>query len=159
MWESSVLFTGEYEHTIDPKNRLAIPSQIRDEMNVEEDGSAFYLTLGANGALRLYPEKGFKRLAAQIQQGLVSRTEIAEFETLLFPLSSKLELDSAGRVKIPERMMERAKLDKHVVLIGVRDHLEIRDAGQWEAELKERLAKQSEIFQRFAEGRWSAEGK
>ena len=148
-----MLFTGEYEHTIDAKGRLAIPSDIRGRMSREEDGEAFYLTLGGAGTLRLYPEKAFERLAAKIEQGLVTDEAVREFETLLFPLSSRLEVDSAGRVRVPERMLERAGLSKEVVLLGVRDHLEIRDLKAWQAQLEERLAKQAEIFDRFARRR------
>jgi len=144
-----VLFTGEFEHTIDSKGRMAIPSEIRSRMKKVEDGEAFYLTLGANRALRLYPEKGFERLAAMIEEGLVTDEAVQEFDQLLFPLSRRLELDSAGRIRLPDKMMERAGLGKDVVLIGVRDHLQIRDLKQWNAELEERLAKQEEIFSRF----------
>jgi len=144
-----VLFTGEFEHTVDTKGRLAIPSEIRSRMKKAEDGEAFYLTIGSNRALRLYPEKGFERLAAMIEEGLVTDEAVQEFDQLLFPLSRRLELDSAGRIRLPDRMMERAALGKEVVLIGVRDHLEIRDLKQWNAELDERLAKQEEIFSRF----------
>ncbi len=146
---SVVLFTGEFEHTVDTKGRLAIPSEIRSRMKKVEDGEAFYLTIGSNRALRLYPEKGFERLAAMIEEGLVTDEAVQEFDQLLFPLSRRLELDSAGRIRLPDRMMERAALGKEVVLIGVRDHLEIRDLKQWNAELEERLAKQEEIFSRF----------
>ena len=144
-----MLFTGEFEHTIDSKGRMAIPSEIRARMQKAEDGEAFYLTLGSNSALRLYPEKGFERLAAMIEEGLVTDEAVQEFDQLLFPLSRRLELDSAGRIRLPDRMMERAGIGKDVVLIGVRDHLEIRDLTQWNAELEERLAKQEEIFKRF----------
>ncbi len=144
-----MLFTGEYEHTIDAKGRMAIPSEIRSRMNKEEDGEAFYLTIGANRALRLYPERGFERLAAMIEEGLVTDEAVQEFDQLLFPRSRRLDLDSAGRIRLPDRMMERAGIGKDVVLIGVRDHLEIRDLKQWNAELEQRLAKQEDIFRRF----------
>lgn len=144
-----MLFTGEFDHTIDAKGRMAIPSEIRSRMTREEDGEAFYLTIGSNRALRLYPEKGFERLAAMIEEGLVTDEAVQEFDQLLFPLSRRLELDSAGRIRLPDKMMERAGIVKDVVLIGVRDHLEIRDLKQWNAELEERLAKQEDIFRRF----------
>ncbi|MCC6909248.1 MAG: hypothetical protein IT430_15010 [Phycisphaerales bacterium] len=154
-----MLFTGEFEHTIDAKGRLAIPSEIRSRMKKAEDGEAFYLTIGANRALRLYPEKGFERLAAMIEEGLVTDEAVQEFDQLLFPLSSRLELDSAGRVRLPDRMMQRAGLGKDVVLIGVRDHLQIRDLKQWNAELEDRLAKQEEIFSRFVRRGRPSEGR
>ncbi|MFG0328293.1 MAG: division/cell wall cluster transcriptional repressor MraZ [Phycisphaerales bacterium] len=150
-----MLFTGEHEYTIDSKGRLAIPPDIQRRMNPVEDGETFYLTLGSNRKLRLYPEKGFERLAAQLEKGLVTDESVQEFDQLFFPLSTRLDFDSVGRVRIPERMIERGGLKKgqKVVLIGVRDHLQIRDAAQWEAEIEDRLAKQAEVFERFARRR------
>jgi len=149
-----VLFTGEYEFTIDSKGRLAIPSEIRAMMDAERDGKAFYLTLGSNRTLCLYPENVFHRLVNQIEEDLVPDESVQEFDQLLFPLAKRLEWDTAGRMKIPERMRERARLmDNKVTLIGVRDHLEIRDRERWHAELEDRLAKQEEIFKRFSRRR------
>jgi len=122
-------------------------------MNPDEDGEAFYLTLDPNRILRLYPERVFERLAADIEQSLVTDDIVAEFDQLMFPLSPRLEFDSAGRVRVPDRMLEWAGLSKKVVLIGVRDHMQIRDRSQWEAELEQRLAKQAEIFKDFARRR------
>ena len=52
-----MLFTGEYEHTIDAKQRLAIPSEIRARLDPKVHGQAFYLAPGANGHLWLWPER------------------------------------------------------------------------------------------------------
>lgn len=156
-----MLFTGEYDFSIDQKGRLAIPAEIRASMHPDRDGEAFYLTLGSNRTLCLYPEKVFDRLVNQIEEGLVPDESVQEFEQLVFPLASRIEWDTAGRVKISERMRIRAGLkDRKVTLIGVRDHLEIRDRERWQAELEDRLAKQEEIFKRFARRRRNgAEGE
>ena len=146
-----MLFTGEYEFTIDSKGRLAIPSEIRSLMDDERDGQAFYLTLGTHRTLCLYPENIFHRLVNQIEEDLVPEESVQEFDQLLFPLATRLKWDTAGRMKIPKRMRERAGLaDNKITLIGVRDHLEIRDREQWQAELEDRLAKQAEIYKRFS---------
>lgn len=129
---------------------MAMPSEIRGRLNPEVDGEAFYLTLGANLKLRLYPEKVFEKLSARIDQGLVAEDAVQEFEQLLFPLARRLDFDSAGRIRIPDKMLERAGLGRKVVLIGVRDHLQLRDRDDWEREVESRLEKQSEIFDRFA---------
>ncbi len=146
-----VLFTGEHDYTIDAKGRLAIPSDVRSAMHPDEDGSAFFLTLGPNRTLCLYPENVFHRLVSQIEEGLVTDEAVQEFDRLVFPMATRLEFDSAGRVKIPERMRMRAGLaNAKVTLIGVRDHLEIRDRTEWQAEVEERLEKQEEVFRQFA---------
>lgn len=144
-----MLFTGEYACRIDAKGRLAIPSAIQRRLSPVEDGEAFYLTLGPGRTLRLYPERAFERLASKSDDGLVADESVREFEQLFFPLSSRLPFDGAGRVLLPERMLARAGLSRDVVLIGVRDHLEVRDPEQWEAEIEERLAKQADIFKQY----------
>ncbi len=104
-----MLFTGEFDHTIDAKGRMAIPSEIRSRMTREEDGEAFYLTIGSNRALRLYPEKGFERLAAMIEEGLVTDEAVQEFDQLLFPLlleSSNESAEALARVAGRERFIK-----------------------------------------------------
>lgn len=148
-----MLFFGEYEHAIDAKGRLAIPSEIRGSLDPEEDGQAMYLTLGANRTLRLYTEKLFEKLSSQLDQDLVTDSTTARFDELLFPMTRKVEFDTAGRVRIPDQMRKRANLSREVILIGVRDHLQIRDRAQWEAELEAKLQEQEEILNEYARRR------
>lgn len=143
-------FTGEYELTIDAKGRLAFPADIRGRLHPDKDGEFFYLTLGLNGALWLYPEKKFHQMVEEVEAGLIQDEAVQEFVEIFFPLSTRLMYDSANRVRIPDKMMERAGLtNPQVVLLGMNDHLEIRDRATWEAELQERLSRQREIVARF----------
>jgi MraZ protein len=143
-----VLFTGEYEHTIDAKQRLAIPAEIRARLDAKQHGEAFYLTLGANGHLWLWPEKTFERMAGGYESSLLKAEEMMEFEEILFSQASRLDLDTAGRVRLPERMMLEAGLSATVVILGVKDHLELRDPEKWKASRQQKLAKQAEIMLR-----------
>ncbi|MBL1216375.1 MAG: hypothetical protein D8M59_02650 [Planctomycetes bacterium] len=148
-----MLFFGEFEHAIDAKGRLAIPSEIRGALDPEKDGQSMYLTLGANRTLRLYTEKLFEKLSDQLDQDLVTDSTTAKFDELLFPMTRKVDFDTAGRVRIPEQMRKRANLGKEVILIGVRDHLQIRDRAQWEADLEAKLQEQEEILTEYARRR------
>ena len=65
-----MLFTGEYLHTIDDKQRLAVPSEIRSRLKPEIHGEAFYLVPGANGSLWLWPERTFERISAALESRL-----------------------------------------------------------------------------------------
>jgi MraZ protein len=143
-----VLFTGEYEHTIDAKQRLAIPADIRSRLDPKTHGSALYLTLGANLHLWLWPEKTFERMAGGYESSLLKAEEVMEFEEILYSQASRLDLDNAGRVRLPERMLAEAGLGQTVVILGVKDHLELRDPEQWKASRQQKLAKQAEIMLR-----------
>ena len=143
-----VLFTGEYEHTIDAKHRVAIPSDIRSRLSPERHGEAFYLAPGPDTSLWLWPEKTFEDLASASEQSLLPDEDLMEFEELLYSQSSRAELDSAGRIRIPERLMKLAGLGSSVMILGVKDHLELRDPAAWTARRDEKLAKQAEIVMR-----------
>lgn len=143
-----MLFTGEYEHTIDSKLRMAIPAEFRSHLEPDTLGSAFYLSPGPNGALWLWPERTFERLAGAMSSSLLPAEELMEFEELLYSQSRRLELDKAGRVRLHEQLLTEAGLGKQVVILGVKDHLELRDPEQWKMQRQQKLAKQSEIMLR-----------
>lgn len=140
-----MLFTGEYEHTIDAKQRLAIPSEIRSAMDPRADGEAFYAAPGTNGALWLWPEKAFEAMANKIERSLLPAEELMEFDEITFPEARRLEIDSAGRIRLPERMLEKSGLGSTVLILGMRNHLELRDPAEWESGRQERQAKRRQV--------------
>jgi MraZ protein len=142
-----VLFTGEYEHTIDAKQRLAIPAEVRSGLDPEVHGTAWYLVPGPNGNLWLWPERTFERMAAASSgHSLLPAEEVMEFEELLFSQASRLDMDKTGRVRLPDRMLSRFELSTTVTILGVRDHLELRDTELWRAQRDEKFRKQPEIM-------------
>jgi MraZ protein len=143
-----VLFTGEYEHTIDAKHRLAIPAEIRCRLDASIHGEGFYLAPGSNGALWLWPEKTFEQIAGMLDQSLVPEEDMMDFEELLFSQSALLAMDKTGRVRLPDRLIEFAGLKQTVVILGVKDHLELRDPTDWNRRRQEKLAMQGEIMLR-----------
>ena len=64
-----LLLTGEYQHTVDGKGRVLVSNKLRNQIDVDLHGANFYLVLGANGVLCLYPEKCFERLALSMAPG------------------------------------------------------------------------------------------
>lgn len=143
-----MLFTGEYEHTIDAKQRLAIPAEVRSRLDPELHGHGFYAVPGPNGALWLWPALTFEQMAGAMEQSLLPGEEMMEFEELLFSQAARVELDKAGRVRLPERLTQFAGLGQTVVILGVKDHLELRDAGAWQSRRREKLSKHGEIVLR-----------
>ena len=132
--------TGEYEHTIDDKNRLFVSNKLRSQIDVKKYGADFYLSIGPNGILCLYPEKCFQQIALAGAPGTGAADEAVAYERLSFALSSKVELDRQGRLLINEKLKKRAHLGNHLTLVGIRDHIEIWNTDDWEKYLSENVS-------------------
>jgi MraZ protein len=121
-----MFLAGTYELTIDIKNRLSIPFAIRRKLSEETDGHAFYVVPGRRkGTLALYAEKYYERLRADQPPDDGLSDEAYAYRQFEYSQSALLDPDNQGRILIPERLLKRAGLDKDVVLIAVRDHLEL----------------------------------
>jgi MraZ protein len=138
--KAMLLLTGEYEHIVDGKSRVLISNKLRSQIDADEHGSNFYLVLGANGILCLYPEKYFEQIALAVAPGAAAPDEAVAFERISFALASKVELDKQGRLLLNERLRKRAGLKDHVTLVGVRDHIELWNSENWEQYLAEHMA-------------------
>jgi MraZ protein len=139
-----LLLTGEYEHVIDAKSRVLISNKLRNQIDAEEHGSNFYLVLGANGILCLYPEKYFERIILAVARGAAAPDEILVFERMSSALANKVELDRQGRLLLNERLRKRAGLKDNVMLVGVRDHIELWNRENWEQYLADHMAQYQE---------------
>lgn len=123
--------TGTYEHNIDAKGRLAIPSKLRDEL-----GSVFYLAMGVDACLAIYPQSTWNRFTEKFASLPMSQSKKMRS---LFANAARCELDSQGRIVIPQKLKEYAGIEKDVVIIGVHDRAEIWAAEKWAAEEEEEM--------------------
>jgi MraZ protein len=135
-----LLLTGEYQHVVDGKSRVLISNKLRNQIDVDEHGSKFYLILGANGVLCLYPEKYFEQIALAVTPGTTAPDEAVAFERMSFALASKVELDGQGRLLLNEKLRKRAGLKDNITLVGVRDHIELWNSESWEQYLCDHMA-------------------
>jgi len=135
-----LLLTGEYQHVVDSKSRVLISNKLRNQIDAEEHGSNFYLILGANGILCLYPEKYFEQIALAVAPGTTAPDEAVTFERISFALASKVELDGQGRLLLNEKLRNRAGLKDNITLVGVRDHIELWNSESWEQYLSDHMA-------------------
>ncbi len=127
------MLLGEYEHTIDDKNRLTLPAKFRRAF---ADGVV--VTRGMDGCLYAYPRGEWERLVetrlAEIDQLTHEGRRLYRF---FFSGAAEAELDKQGRFVLPPSLIEHAGLGREVVVAGVRDHLEIWDPAAWRDQLKE----------------------
>jgi MraZ protein len=153
-----LLLIGEHELTIDEKNRLPVPSEIRKSINSERDGDAFFLVLGLNRKPWLYPERYYEQLVFQAQPDITPGEEQLDFAHANFALASRLEWDSQGRLLIPAKTLRRTELNREVTLIGAGDHLEIWNRSDWDARREQIFARHAEIAIRAKQARQSPNG-
>lgn len=135
-----LLLTGEYQHVIDNKGRVLVSNKLRNQIDSDEHGSNFYLVLGANGILCLYPEKYFEQIVLAGTPKTTAPDETVAFERISFALAGKVELDSQGRLLLNEKLRNRAGLKNNVTLVGVRDHIELWNCDHWEQYLADHMA-------------------
>ncbi|MCR5687492.1 MAG: division/cell wall cluster transcriptional repressor MraZ [Lachnospiraceae bacterium] len=122
------MFTGEYNHTIDPKGRLIVPARFREEL-----GEAFMITNGNDGCLNIYPEKAWETFLEKLQ--LLTNTEDKRKIVRSFvSKANRVELDKQGRILIPTALRGYAGLEKDVVLAGAIDKIEVWDKKRWDKE-------------------------
>jgi len=144
-----VLFTGHYEHVIDAKHRLAIPADIRARWRPEEHGGAWCAVPWVGRVIRLYTEADFARRAQAYAQSLTPDPDQAELQATLFGMTARLEMDAAGRIRLPEELLLLTELGSEVALVGAGDWLEIRDRAQWRQSKKQRLEQMPELMARL----------
>lgn len=118
--------TGTYEHSIDAKGRLFIPAKLREEL-----GSAFYLAMGVDACLAVYPQATWDRFTEKFASLPMSQSKGMR---RLFANAAKCEPDSQGRIVVSPKLRKYASLEKNVVIIGVIDRAEIWSAENWAEE-------------------------
>ncbi len=124
-----VLLTGTHRRTLDEKKRLTLPKKLREVLG---DPAVLYVAPGPDKCLWVHTERELERLASRLDERPATDAEARIFRRLYFGQTELVEVDKAGRVLVPERLAQLACLTGEVVLLGVRDHLELWDAAHWD---------------------------
>jgi MraZ protein len=125
----ALAFHGTFEHTLDAKNRLTVPSKFRSTL-----AGKVFLVKGADRCLSVYPEETYAALTADALSGMNPLAPQArELRRFFFANAMEVELDGAGRVMLPARFMEQAGIgSREVIVAGAGDCLELWDRAAWE---------------------------
>ncbi len=148
-----MLFVGNSEHTIDAKQRLAVPAKFRNGWDVQKDGNAWFCIPWPTGHLRLYTEGQFREMAEAQQSTLTPAEEEAGLDTTMYGLAERLEMDSTGRITIPKTLLEMTGIGTEVVVVGARVRLEIHDKGRWAETLAARFKQLPDLINKINEKR------
>ncbi|HWB34272.1 MAG TPA: division/cell wall cluster transcriptional repressor MraZ [Candidatus Paceibacterota bacterium] len=120
------MFIGEYLHTLDDKKRVSLPAKFRKEV-----GRMVVVTRGLDQCLFLFPAKAWKEIAAKLASLPFGQADTRGISRFLLAGAVEGEVDSAGRILIPDFLKEFASLKGRVVLTGVSERIEIWDEGVW----------------------------
>jgi len=120
------VFVGEYQHTIDEKNRLIIPAKFREDL-----GAKFIATRGLDNCLFIYPMAEWQNIENKLKALPFTNKDARAFVRFFFSGACECELDKQGRINIPQSLRDYAKLEKEVVVIGVSSRIEIWSKECW----------------------------
>ena len=120
------MFIGEYQHALDSKNRMIVPSKLREEL-----GSKFVITKGLDGCLYAYPLSEWKILEEKLKTLPLTNKDARAFVRFFFSGASEVEMDKQGRGLIPQNLKEYAGIEKEIVSIVVLSRVEIWSKDKW----------------------------
>ena len=124
------MFYGEYEHTLDRKGRLIIPSKFR-EVAQAHYVEKFFVTRGLDKCLFFFTEEEWKLQEAKFKSLSFTKPEARKFNRLYFSGACELTVDKQGRVLIPKYLKDFAGIKQNVVVIGVSNRIEIWAKEKW----------------------------
>jgi len=122
------VFLGEYSHTLDSKNRLTLPSKMREEM-----GERAILVKSIDKCVSVYNTDAWAAYTAKLEA--LPATEARMLKRFIYSSAYEAELDSQGRILIPAGLCQYASLEKNIKIVGAGDHVELWSEQLWEESL------------------------
>ena len=121
------MFMGEYNHTVDTKGRLIVPSKFREQL-----GDEFVVTKGLDGCLFVYSKSEWENIEKKFRNVPLTTKDARKFARFFFAGAASCEVDKQGRILLPVVLREYAGIEKEVVSVGVFNRVEIWDKDKWQ---------------------------
>jgi MraZ protein len=121
------VFLGEYQHTIDPKGRVVLPSRFRDDL-----AKGCVIAKGQERCLFVFTLEQWEQEVERVRSFPRTDRRLRNYSRAFFGGASDQKLDKQGRIQIPANLREYAGLGKDVVVVGVGERVELWDAGTWQ---------------------------
>ena len=139
------MLIGEYEHSLDAKSRLTIPSKIREGI-----GEKFIITKGLDSCLFGFSQSEWTKFEEKLQSLPLTNKNARDFTRLFLAGATECELDRQGRFLIPANLKKYADFKKEVMVIGVGNRIELWDKEKWEKYSSEENISADEIAQNMS---------
>lgn len=134
------MLIGEFRHTIDDKKRISMPASFRREI-----GKKMVITKGLDTCLFTYTIEGWKKVLAKMDNLSMTNGTSRSFARFILGSAFEVELDSLGRVLIPDHLKDFADLKSRVVVVGLNDRIEIWDERKWKENI-DKVEKQADVL-------------
>lgn len=121
------MLIGEFKHTIDDKNRISLPMKIRKEI-----GKKIIITRGLDNCLFVYSTKEWEKISEQLGSLGMGQADTRAFNRFMLAGASEINVDSVGRILIPDHLKEFAKIKTKVVFAGIHNRVEVWNENRWE---------------------------
>jgi len=141
------MFLGEYQHTLDPKGRVVLPSAFRDEL-----GDGLVITIGMDHCLTVHPTADWGRVVEGLRALRTTDRRERMFARMLLSSAHPETLDKQGRITIPGRLRDYAALAKDVTVVGSDARIELWSSPSWVAYRDQAMADFADTEQPFEMG-------
>jgi len=139
-------FHGNYDHSLDAKNRLTVPARFRADL-----AQGVVLAMGFERCLQVYPAAEYQQIAERALQGVNPMSlQARELRRHLYGNTLPTELDSAGRIMLPAPFAQYAGISKEVMVVGAGDCLEIWDRAAYDSHKVDLIARAAEHIESVA---------
>jgi len=121
------MLIGEYKHTLDTKKRVSLPARFRKEV-----GKQVVLTHGLDNCLFVYSVKEWSKITEKLSTLSMGQADTRKFSRFMLGGAMVADVDSLGRILIPDYLKEFASLTERVAVVGVHTHIEIWNENRWD---------------------------
>jgi MraZ protein len=140
------VFIGEFNHSMDPKGRISMPSKFRDEL-----GETFYITKGLDNCLFVFPIEEWQLFEEKLKALPMTNKNARAFVRLFFSGASECAFDKQGRILIPQPLRDHAGIDREAVIIGTGTRVEIWSQNGWNGYIDPENIDYNEIAEHMAD--------
>ena len=127
------MFQGKFEHTMDEKGRIQMPSPFRRKLGADEATEVSVVVTLSDQCLAVYPAVAWEAKVAQIMTAAQTDPNVIMFKRLIVGSAQECPLDKAGRILVPADLRRHAGLEKDCLVVGQIDKMEIWSAERWQA--------------------------
>lgn len=142
------MFLGRFEHSVDNKGRVAVPSRFRGQLTGE-----LILTRGNDRCLYLFTEEAWEPLASKLNDLPTGDADARNLRRAVFSAAEPVEIDKQGRIMIPDHLRQYAGIQDNVCIIGLGNYVEVWDQKSW-VELDSRIEENVDVISSHLAGQY-----
>jgi MraZ protein len=120
------MLIGEYIHTLDEKKRVSLPVKFRKEV-----GKKIIVTAGLDNCLWIFTLAQWKNISEKLSSFSMLQADNRSFNRYMFGSATEVEVDTIGRILLPEFLVSRASLKTKVAVVGLQNRIEIWNESTW----------------------------